>query len=145
MATEKNKIITTGLVNNLIKDYKNNDDINIKDISDGYHTFGELYEHRIELYIALCKSLFSNWQKRTHIETNNPIWCSKLHSDGTMFDGMFVLGINTEKDIQITYHLDLEYWDRVVDFAWEYDKAPEYDGHTSQDVLERLRNSFNDK
>jgi hypothetical protein len=26
-------------------------------ISDGYHTFGELYDHRIQLFIALCKMM----------------------------------------------------------------------------------------
>jgi hypothetical protein len=27
--------------------------------SDGYHTFEELYEHRAELYIVLCRRLGS--------------------------------------------------------------------------------------
>jgi hypothetical protein len=27
--------------------------INTNQISDGYHTFGELYDHRISLFIAL--------------------------------------------------------------------------------------------
>lgn len=26
-------------------------------VSDGYHTFKELYEHRVTLFVALCNSL----------------------------------------------------------------------------------------
>lgn len=112
----------------------------VENVSDGYHTFKELYEHRITLYIALC-----GWIK-TAIELSggnpaNKIWRSKRHSDGELAFGgdWFVLGINKEKGEQITYHLPIEKWDQC-DFAEELEKAPEYDGHTPQDVLERLKN-----
>ena len=104
---------------------------NSNDISDGYHTFGELYEHRITLYIALCKRLRANAQ--------NFVWRSKLHSDGTSIDGWFVLGINKEKGEQITYHLPLAKWEDC-NFAENLEKAPEWDEHTSEDVLKRLNN-----
>jgi hypothetical protein len=97
-------------------------------ISDGYHTFTELYDHRITLYIALCKELAGLY-----------VWRSKLHSDGTSFDGWFILGISDEKGKQITYHIPLEKWNDC-NFACDRDKAPEFDGHTSQDVLERIKN-----
>lgn len=100
----------------------------MKGISDGYHTFGELYEHRIVLYIAFCKMLCAfGWE----------IWRSKLHSDGTMFGDSFVLGINQEAGKQITYHLPLSKWEQT-DFAETLDQAPEWDQHTSNDVLLRL-------
>ena len=95
--------------------------------SDGYHTFKELYEHRITLYIALCKSL-----------KNGNVWRAKLHSDGTSFEGWFILGIWFEKGKQITYHLPLEKWDET-NFAQTLEKAPDWDGHTSKDVLERIK------
>lgn len=99
-------------------------------ISDGYHTFDELYEHRIVLYIALCRIC--------QIETRRAVWCSKKHSDGTVWDGWFLLGINTENGMQITYHLPDKYWQEVTDFAAELEEAPEFDGHTSADVLKRI-------
>lgn len=104
-------------------------------ISDGYHTFDELYEHRITLFIALCKQI-----------TNQPyegekygVWRSQLHSDGSSFDGWFILGVGKEKGEQITYHLPLSKWDET-EFAETLEKAPVWDGHTSDDVLERLKN-----
>jgi len=102
-------------------------------ISDGYHTFGELYEHRIELWIALCRTL-------AKLEYNRPlIWMSRLHSDGTFLDGWFVLGVNQWRGGQITYHLPDTKWDECLKFANEWGQAPEFDGHTSADVLQRLR------
>lgn len=97
---------------------------------DGYHTFDELYEHRITLYIAFCKQM----ESRTYMQ----IWRSKLHSDGTSFDGWFILGIGKEIGKQITYHLPNDRWDEVS-FAKTLEKAPEFDGHTSADVLERIK------
>jgi len=101
---------------------------NTDDISDGYHTFGELYEHKITLFIALCKQLYGE----------GIVWRSKLHSDGSSFEGRFILGMNQTKGRQITYHLPLEKWEET-DFAQTLKKAPEFDGHTSEDVLKRIK------
>lgn len=110
------------------------------DVSDGYHTFGELYDHRITLWIALCnlRAQVTDSNERQYFED---VWRSKKHSDGELaFDGKwFVLGIGTDKGDQITYHVPIERWDEC-DFADELEKAPEWDGHTSSDVLERLKN-----
>ena len=119
------------------------DSINILDASDGYHTFTELYDHRITLFIALCKQLRTkinadniNGVKMDEISTN--IWRSKLHADGSMFDGWFIMGINKKPGKVITYHLPLSRWDET-NFAETLDNAPEWDGHTSADILERLK------
>ncbi len=96
------------------------------DVSDGYHTFNELYEHRTELFRLLCRWL-------------QPVsWRSRLHSDGTMFEGFFVAGIETVPGSQITYHIPIAKWD---DFAYvsTYPRAPKWDGHTAADVVERLK------
>ncbi len=110
------------------------------EVSDGYHTFDELYDHRITLYFSLCHQLF---RLRNFTEYFNdiwiPIWRSKLHSDGSEFEGWFILGIYKEKGKQITYHLPIEKWEET-NFAETLEKAPEWDGHTSGDVLERLKN-----
>jgi len=102
-------------------------------ISDGYHTFDELYEHRITLFIALCNQIANQDLE----DDQDRIWRSKLHSDGTSFDGWFILGINIEKGKQITYHLPMRKW-KETEFATKLEKAPEFDGHSSEDVLKRL-------
>lgn len=102
------------------------------EISDGYHTFDELYEHRIVLFIALCKEISR--------KTRFSVWCSSTHSDGTIYDDWFVLGINKERGQQITYHIPVKFWSEVCEFADVLKEAPEFDGHTPSEVLERLRN-----
>lgn len=105
------------------------------EISDGYHTFTELYEHRIILYIKLCQFLH---QVDAELNSGEIVWRSKKHSDGTNYEGWFILGIDYSKGNQITYHIPLSYWDDV-EWATTLKKAPEFDGHTSQDILERLK------
>jgi hypothetical protein len=103
--------------------------------SDGYHTFNELYEHRIALFIALCSEV----DRRT---PTGYVWRSKLHSDGTMFDGWFVTGIGTEPGDQITYHLPMSKWGDTDWLGTERPQAPDFDGHTAADVVVRLRRYF---
>lgn len=113
------------------------------EVSDGYHTFDELYDHRITLFIILCKTFLRNQEYQSYIGGvagvfKSLVWRSKLHSDGSVFDGWFVLGIGKEKGKQITYHLPNDRWDETS-FAETLEKAPEWDGHTSQDVITRLK------
>ena len=98
-------------------------------ISDGYHTFGELYAHRIELYITVCRILAAELC----------VWMSYKNSDGQKLFDWFILGIEHEKGLQITYHLPNNRWDECSQFAGILDKAPDYDGHTAKDVLDRLQ------
>ena len=92
--------------------------------SDGYHTFDELYEHRTVLFSVICNS---------HTDL---AWKSRHHHDGTMFDDMFIAGIQTPAG-PCTYHCENQYWDlfRVP----ELERAPEFDGHTPEDVLQRIQ------
>lgn len=93
-------------------------------VSDGYHTFDELYHHRAILFAVICN--------------NNPelAWKSKLHDTGDMYEGMFIVGIDTPKG-QATYHYDIEpYWD--IFNVKELDHAPKWDGHTSDDAIMRI-------
>jgi hypothetical protein len=99
-------------------------------ISDGYHTFDELYDHRFALYIALCRA----------VRREQSVWKSKLHSDGTMYPGWFILGIGDQPGQQITYHLPMSWWDRA-DFHEDTIALP-WDGHTSDDVVTRLLELF---
>jgi hypothetical protein len=88
-------------------------------VSDGYHTFNELYHHRMMLFAVVCNQNFEI------------SWKSKLHNDGTMFPDYFIVGINTP-DGQYTYHYNIKHWDTFKCKA--IDKAPEYDGHTPSDI-----------
>lgn len=112
-------------------------DPRVGQISDGYHTFDELYEHRIELFMTLCRFCRVAHYKDGTEFVGRQVWKSKLHADGTMFDGWFVAGIGVRPGEQITYHLPMSYWDRL-DVPYR-DRAPEWDGHTPADVLTRLK------
>lgn len=117
------------LINNLDSEKR-------EQVSDGYHTFKELYDHRIRLWIEYCKLFeFSGCIQRHGLHS----WITTVHSDGSSWDGWFLLGLGTEKGQQMTYHLPMPYWMECTKFANIIDKAPEFDGHTSADVLERLK------
>lgn len=92
--------------------------------SDGYHTFGELYHHRAVLFSVIVKAF------------SDKAWKSLRHHDGTMYDGMFIVGIDTP-DGQATYHYDIDpYWDMFE--CRELECAPEWDGHTPAQAIERI-------
>lgn len=104
-------------------------DIDKNDISDGYHTFGELYDHRIALFVSLAKLV--PWTP-AYLP-----WRSQRHADGSAYTGWFIMGIGKEKGKQISYHLPLSEWDNTH-FCETLDYAPEWDGHTPADVIKRL-------
>jgi len=114
---------------------------NANNISDGYHTFNELYEHRATLWVALCKMTAAVERSGFQGDTVVSCWRTLLHSDGSSFDGWFVLGVGYEKGEQMTYHLPISKWDECK-FAETLDKAPEWDGHTSDDVIKRIKDLF---
>jgi hypothetical protein len=123
----KNQFITYGFDLNLV----------CEEVSDGYHTFSELYEHRYALFCALVKAYDSY---KTPLGSAVTCWKSKLHSDGTMFANSFIVQMVVRKldgsKEQISYHLPLSWWDKFT--CMSIDKAWEWDGHTSKDVIERL-------
>ena len=102
---------------------------NIGEISDGSHTFDELYHHRMFLFSIICNTY------------KDKAWKSKLHHDGTMYDDYFIVGIETRYG-QYTYHYHINNWN-MFDVK-ELDKAPEYDGHKPED-LHRLLSLIENK
>jgi hypothetical protein len=106
--------------------------MNTGQISDGYHTFDELYAHRIALWKALCRVVAEKYHR-----CDDVVWRSRIHSDGSTFEGWFVLGMNYESGQQITYHLPISEWESC-DFAKELERAPEFDGHSPSDVIARI-------
>lgn len=102
-------------------------------ISDGYHTFEELYEHRHYLFIALMKNM------------PTLSWRANNYPDGTMFDGWFVAGIHLPTG-DISYHLPARLWETLDNLGIKTsNKAPFYDGHDSNDVLIRLEKYIKEK
>lgn len=90
------------------------------EISDGYHTFDELYYHRMVLFSIICNTY------------KDKAWKSWLHHDGTMYDNYFIVGIDT-KEGQYTYHYHKDHWN---DFeVKELEHAPVYDGHVPSDIV----------
>ena len=97
-------------------------------ISDGYHTFDELYDHRSRLFLRLCWSMGEG----AKIFMKN--------SDGSVYEGMFGLSLETLNG-QVSYHLDNKYLEeaRKIPNIEVYERCDWYDGHTSGDVLARLK------
>lgn len=93
-------------------------------VSDGYHTFNELYYHRAALFAALVAL------------KPELAWKSKYHHDGTFYDGMFIVGMHLPTG-DITYHYDINPWWNMF-YCKELDNAPEFDGHTPNVVIARL-------
>lgn len=96
-------------------------------ISDGFHTFGELYEHRRALTAALVAT------------GKFPAWRSMQHhpDDGPMFDGYFIVGIELPNGT-ITYHYELKRWDEFHFNTDDLDHAPKWDGATADETPRRL-------
>lgn len=94
--------------------------VKIGQLSDGYHSFDELYAHRMNLFAVICR------QNQAHA------WKSKLHHDGSMHEGYFIVGVDTPAG-QFTYHYPIVNWGLFQ--VRELDKAPEWDNHTSDDVV----------
>jgi len=117
------------------------------EVSDEYHSMHDLYEHRMALTIAL----FNWWAESRrvtgkyfdisllpdYVQTRFPgVMKSKLHHDGTMFEGGYFIVMAVTSVGQISYHYKLKYWDKFR--IPEVERTPEWDGHSSLDALERL-------
>lgn len=105
--------------------------VDIGDISDGYHSFNELYEFR-KAYNA---ALFNEWAKQGIYNVHK----SEKHYEGELcFGGGWFIVVAELPDGQISNHYEMNDWDLFN--IPSYDKALNpYDGHTSKDVLNRLK------
>ena len=95
------------------------------EISDGCYTFNELYEYRHILFGLVVKGMKG--------------WKSMHHSDGTFYPGWFIAGITT-KDGPVSLRVPVRLWDEFP--GEERERAPEWDGYTSDNVMERLKNMW---
>ncbi len=104
-------------------------------ISDGYHTFDELYEFRM-LYNA---AFFNNMAYLSdELGAGSRPVKSKKHSDGeACFGGGWFIVLVDLPTGQISNHYEMKDWHLFqID---EVEKAPKWDGHTPKDVAKRLR------
>jgi len=99
-------------------------------ISDGYHTFDELYYYRM-LYNAMAVNML-------YRDNFIPVFKSKKHHDGTpCFDGRYFIVQMELPTGYVANHYELKYWDLFN--VSEQEKAPiEYDGSTPDEESERI-------
>lgn len=115
--------------------------------SDGYHTFKELYEIRKAYNVAL----FNEWGSQTIAEKKVGgaiiktvgkylVHKSWKHHDGELcFGGGWFIVVAVLPTGQISNHYKAEDWDLFN--IPEVEKALfQFDGHTTQDVIDRLIN-----
>jgi hypothetical protein len=96
------------------------------EISDGYHTFNELYYYRMLYNAAFFNLLPKEWVHK-----------SKRHHDGEecFGGGWFIVMANLPTG-QISNHYELKDWDLFQ--IPEKEVADEWDGHTPQEAAKRI-------
>lgn len=97
----------------------------ISDLSDGYHTFRQLYYQRMMLFAAIVK------------QNHDKAWKSLRHADGKLCfgGGWFIVGIDTPEG-SYTYHYEDTYFG-LFDCE-ELERGKTWDGHTEKDVTRLL-------
>ena len=102
-------------------------------ISDGYHTFDELYEYR---------ALYHAHAARGWLGAGIPVVKSWRHSDGELCFGRedwFIVTAELPTG-QVSNHYQREAWDLFE--VPEVERAPEWDGHTPGEAAQRLRDAL---
>lgn len=99
------------------------------DISDGYHTFKELYRYRMLYNAAFFNLLYATGKVR--------VTKSRFHSDGEpcFGGGWFVVQAELPTG-QVSNHYEEKYWDLFK--VMEVEKADSWDGHTPQLAADRI-------
>ena len=98
-------------------------------VSDGYHTFNELYRYRM-LYNAALFNMMAKFNNYNIIK-------SKKHSDGEpCFGGGWFVVMATLPTGQISNHYEMKYWNLFN--IKEADRAYAFDGHTPEMAADRL-------
>ena len=97
----------------------------IDDLSDGFHTFKQLYYQRMILFATIVK------------QNKDRAWKSLRHEDGELCfgGGWFIVGIDTPEG-SYTYHYENKYFDLFDCEILDYGKH--WDGHTEKDVTRLL-------
>ena len=116
---------TTDDINKSIASLKDTDNI-----SDGYHTFGELYDFR-KAYNA---ALFNEWASQNKYEVHK----SLKHNGGNYcFGGGWFIVVAVLPSVQISNHYEIKDWD-LFNVPTTASALYPFDGHTGKDVIKRL-------
>lgn len=134
------------------QDFKDNFTVDTGEISDGYHTFNELYEFRKMYNVALFNELANPNTVRYHLDKKEfagvgstqgnkyQVHKSWKHNDGELcFGGGWFIVSAMLPGGQISNHYKAEDWD-LFQIPEEEKALFKFDGHTGKDVLERLKN-----
>ena len=118
-------------VEKILGSIQNKKPVDVGEVSDGYHTFNELYR-----YSMLYNAAFFNLLARSgQVE----VCKSRRHSDGEKCfgsdDWFIVMAILPTG--QVSNHYESKYWD-LFDVP-ERETAFEYDGHTPNEAADRLK------
>lgn len=112
-------------------DIQNKKPVDVGEVSDGYHTFNELYRYSMLYNAAFFNLLARNGQVE--------VCKSRRHSDGEKCfgsdDWFIVMAILPTG--QVSNHYESKYWD-LFDVP-ERETAFEYDGHTPNEAADRLK------
>lgn len=109
---------------------ENNTKVDMGEVSDGYHTFNELYEYRM-LYNA---ALFNEFAKQGLYDVHK----SRKHSDGEhpFGDSNWFIVMAELPTGQISNHYEMKDWDKFQ--IPEKPLANKWDEHSPKDVADRL-------
>ena len=111
--------ISEGYYEHSLREFTGNEG-NMGVVTDGSHTFDELYYHRMVLFSVICN------------QNKEFAWKSWKHDDNTMFEDYFIVGITTPLG-DYSYHYHKDYWENFN--VKELNKAPEWDGHLPKDII----------
>ena len=118
-------------------------------LSDGYHTFNDLYEIRKAYNVALfnewaanrmkyLKEVKESWSHLQEVFAKYDVHKSLRHHDGELcFGGGWFIVVAMLPTGQITNHYKLEDWRLFKIPSYETALYP-FDNHSSKDVIERL-------
>lgn len=116
---------------------ENNTKVDMGEVSDGYHTFNELYEYRM-LYNA---ALFNEFAKQGLYDVHK----SRKHSDGEypFGDSNWFIVMAELPTGQISNHYEMKDWNKFQ--IPEKSLANKWDKHSPRDVADRLTDFTNPK
>ena len=99
-------------------------------ISDGFHTFGQLYAFRA----ALTALLFNTWAREGRYDVHK----SRRHSDGSIpfGDPDWFIVVATPPTGQVSFHYRMAEWDRFT--CPERERPAPWDDHDAAQALARL-------
>lgn len=124
-------------IENILGSIQNKKPVDMGEVSDGYHTFNELYRYRMLYNAAFFNLLARNGQVE--------VCKSRRHSDGEKCfgsDDWFIVMAMLPTG-QVSNHYESKYWD-LFDVP-ERETAFEYDGHTPNEAADRLEQYLNQK